>query len=69
MTFKKIIFSLLAVAMVCLAIFLSGCTKKDGDVGDNPDHSASNSPSAATIKPTSDHTEGPLESMIPDVLK
>lgn len=80
MNFKKLILSILAACMICMTLFLCSCTKRDGDVGDNPDHSATNSPSAtispsatmaptATIAPTANNTQSPLESMIPDVMK
>jgi hypothetical protein len=69
MNYKKIIISIISVAVLCMTL-LCGCTKKDGDIGDNPDHSSSSSPTAATTSnPTADHTESPLESMIPDVMK
>lgn len=71
MNTKKLFFSILTIAVLCLSLFLCGCTKKDGDVGDNPDHSSSSSPSTSTptANPTASHTESPLESMIPDVMK
>lgn len=75
MNTKKLFFSILTIAVLCLSLFLCGCTKKDGDVGDNPDHSSSSSPSPSTststptANPTASHSESPLESMIPDVMK
>ena len=73
MNTKKLFFSILTIAVICLSLFLCGCTKKDGDVGDNPDHSSSSSPSTSTstptANPTASHSESPLESMIPDVMK
>ncbi len=80
MNLKKLILSILTVVMICMTLFLCSCTKRDGDVGDNPDHSATHSPTAtnspsattspsATIAPTSSNTESPLESMIPDVME
>ena len=71
MNTKKIFISILTIAVLCLSLFLCGCTKKDGDVGDNPDHSSSSSPSTSTptANPTASHSESPLESMIPDVMK
>lgn len=73
MNTKKLFFSILTIAVLCLSLFLCGCTKKDGDVGDNPDHSSSSSPSTSTstptANPTASHSESPLESMIPDVMK
>ena len=70
MNYKKLIISILSIAVLCMTLFLCGCTKKDGDIGDNPDHSSSSSPSATiTSNPTSDRTESPLASMIPDVMK
>lgn len=68
MNYKKLILSILTAAVICSTIFLCGCRKGDGDVGDNPNHSATNSPSA-TISPTASNTQSPLESMIPDVMK
>lgn len=68
MNLKKLILSILTVVMLCMTIFLCGCRKGDGDVGDKPDHSSTNSPSA-TISPTASNTQSPLESMIPDVMK
>ena len=73
MNTKKLFISILTLAVLCLSLFLCGCTKKDGDVGDNPDHSSSSSPSTSTTTPTANptasHSESPLESMIPDVMK
>lgn len=71
MNTKKLFISILTIAVLCLSLFLCGCTKKDGDVGDNPDHSSSSSPSTSTptANPTASHSESPLESMIPDVMK
>ncbi|MBO5147215.1 MAG: hypothetical protein J6C24_00940 [Clostridia bacterium] len=73
MNTKKLFISILTIAVLCLSLFLCGCTKKDGDVGDNPDHSSSSSPSTSTstptANPTASHSESPLESMIPDVIK
>lgn len=73
MNTKKLFISILTIAVLCLSLFLCGCTKKDGDLGDNPDHSSSSSPSTSTstptANPTASHSESPLESMIPDVMK
>ena len=71
MNTKKLFISILTIAVLCLSLFLCGCTKKDGDVGDNPDHSSSSLPSTSTptANPTASHSESPLESMIPDVMK
>ena len=80
MNCKKLILSILALAMICMTLFLCSCTKRDGDVGDNPDHSATHSPTAtvspsativptASIAPTANNTQSPLESMIPDIME
>lgn len=67
MTYKKIILSFITALILCSMILLCSCTKKDGDVGDNPDHSSSHSPSASVTSPNH-NTQSPLESMIPDVM-
>lgn len=72
MNSKKLILSIISIAVLCMTLFLCGCTKKDGDVGDNPNHTTA-SPTAAptatmTANPTADNTQSPLESIIPDVM-
>ncbi len=73
MNTKKIILSIITIAVICMALFLCGCTKKDGDVGDNPNHTTSSPSTTApistmTANPTADATQSPLESMIPKIM-
>lgn len=73
MNTKKIILSIITIVIICMTLFLCGCRKKDGDVGDNPNHTSA-SPSAGaptstmTANPTADATQSPLESMIPKIM-
>lgn len=73
MKLKIFTISILAIAIMCMTVLLCGCTKKDGDVGDNPNHSTASPTATAptstmTANPTADNTQSPLESMIPKIM-